>query len=320
MRPKLKINDIVLYWCNELPTSFTGRLLPGGKVYTATGNFGSFCVQFFHGKGYVFSYGVVNLTSALNITIEPVKKGMLIVSQLIGKNIVLYINSQKKKLQAMHCFMDADIPEINIHFALPGAYEFFTIWYDPQLYKDVLHFFPNAVSIDEQDIKVMNNSVSMMSNTSRELIERVIRCLYPAEMRPPYYKVQSGEILFQFLVDITRYEPEQAPYRESEARSIHAIALLITNDITIHYTIPELAKKAAMNEQRFKTVFKMIYGMGPFEYLREKRLERAIEMLDKGEMVKYAAIESGWRPQDLTNAYKARYGITPTQKNNGKRS
>lgn len=320
MRPKLKITNSVLYWRNELPNNFTGRRLPGGKVYTATGSFGSLCVQSFHGNGYVFSYGVFNLNSALNVTIEAVKRGLLIICELIGKGIIFQINKQKKELQEMHCFMHAGIPEVKIHFTSPGVYELFTIWYDPKLYKDVLHFFPNIVSTDEHRTEVSNNSISMMSNTSRELIEKVIRCLYPANMRPPYYKVQSGEILFQFLADINRYEPEQAPYKETEAGQIHTIARLITEDITTHYTIPELAKKAGMNDQRFKTVFKMIYGMGPYEYLREKRLEKAIEMLDRGEMVKYAAIENGWRPQDLTNAYKARYGITPTQRNKDKRS
>src|SRR5260221_11797422 len=86
---------------------------------------------------------------------------------------------------------------------------------------------------------------------------------------------------------------------------------IINSDITKHNHIPELSKKVLLNEFRFKSVFKKIFGMGPYEYLIRQRMKKAKELLQAGYSVKKIAAKTGYRLRNLITAFRQYYNYTP---------
>lgn len=79
--------------------------------------------------------------------------------------------------------------------------------------------------------------------------------------------------------------------------------------------IEELAQKTNLSISSFKREFKKLYDDSPANYIKNKRLERASELLlASDERITDIAFDCGFN--DLTNFTKSfhlRYGVTPTQ-------
>lgn len=316
MTPKLHIvfHGSTL-WKNELPVDFAGSRLPGGRVFTATADIGSICIQLYNGRNFSFGYTVINSKQPFTVQIRSYNGGLWLVCALLGDGVFMNKGGNLQLPQGQWALFRG-IPEVNINFKEDAYYQLFSVWFSSEFYKELLSYFP---MLDKELLNMhAGNLVSdgniNMDHAIRELIAQVLRCKYPPQWRPPFYRYRAEDILFKYLVDKSVLDPHNAAYTKAEQDKIYVAEQIITEDISAHFIIPELAKKVGMNEYRFKAVFKMIFGMGAYEYLRERRLQKAIELLDRGEPVKYAAIETGWRPEDLINAYKARFGITPGSK------
>lgn len=53
-----------------------------------------------------------------------------------------------------------------------------------------------------------------------------------------------------------------------------------------HFPISQLAAMVNLPEKKLKAVFKFVYGMGLYAYLRQVRMDRAREMLLEGKPIK----------------------------------
>ncbi len=316
MTPNVQsITHAPLVWRGELPRDFPGVRLPGGKVYSAMGSFGSICIQLYQAADFVFSYGVLSIKEHFILKNSFHTKGLYLQIILIG-DIVLETGDTKRKLREGQWQVTKDIPGTRAIFEKEKFITLFTVRFRGDFYADILGYFPkiSGLLVELPAGGVLADAPQYIEHAVREQVEKILRCPYPKEWLPPYFRSRAGDLLFKYMVDASAYNPVSAPYTQEEKEKVYYAEHLITKDISAHYLIPELAKITGMNEYRFKTVFKMIFGKGSFEYLREKRLENAIELLDRGESVKYAAMETGWRPEDLINAYKARFDTTPGNK------
>jgi transcriptional regulator GlxA family with amidase domain len=76
-------------------------------------------------------------------------------------------------------------------------------------------------------------------------------------------------------------------------RVLHA-ASIIENNLKYHYRIPELAEKLLINKNKLKEDFKTAFGMGPYAWLLQKRLEKARELLLANAKLRTIAISIGF--------------------------
>lgn len=73
-----------------------------------------------------------------------------------------------------------------------------------------------------------------------------------------------------------------------------------------------LAEIADCTSYHIIRLFKETVGMSPHAYIIQLRLERARELIDKGETITDAALNAGFSDQShLTRRFKKRFGITP---------
>lgn len=87
---------------------------------------------------------------------------------------------------------------------------------------------------------------------------------------------------------------------------------LIEADIRHHYTIHELARRLNIGEKRLKIAFKRYHQKGIFEYLQNRRMELAKNMLTTGATSKEIAHQLGYKNAgSFSRAYKKHTGHSP---------
>jgi AraC-like DNA-binding protein len=100
---------------------------------------------------------------------------------------------------------------------------------------------------------------------------------------------------------------------QNDIKSLYAARKLMLDDISLHYTIEEIARHSGLSPTKLKKGFKMIFGAGLFEYLETARFEKAKEMMaDRNKSLKQISKEAGFKHQNnFSKAFKKRYGMTP---------
>jgi AraC-like DNA-binding protein len=89
----------------------------------------------------------------------------------------------------------------------------------------------------------------------------------------------------------------------------------MTRDLETPPGLPELARQVGMCQSRLCRCFKEVYGMTPFDYLRNKRIEKAEQLLRRGELnVTQVALSVGYASiSHFTKAFKQQTGMLPSQ-------
>jgi DNA-binding response OmpR family regulator len=123
------------------------------------------------------------------------------------------------------------------------------------------------------------------------------------------YRDQFGDINETGTVDLDRHDlPRQEVARLFEARQ------LLIRRLADPPLLQELAAAVGTNQPKLSKGFRTLFGTTVFGYIRELRMLRARELLQRTCMpIKTIATEIGFRSTgDLTRAIKEHYGMTPT--------
>jgi AraC-like DNA-binding protein len=100
---------------------------------------------------------------------------------------------------------------------------------------------------------------------------------------------------------------------QSDARMDHVRDLLVDR-VADNLRLDELADVAQLSRFHLIRLFRQRYGVTPFAYQRNLRVERARDALRHGESLAHAAAELGFADQShLGRAFRAVMGATPGQ-------
>jgi len=91
---------------------------------------------------------------------------------------------------------------------------------------------------------------------------------------------------------------------------------LIEKNSSLHHSIDSIAQQVGMSATRLKAGFKQHYGSGLYTYLRQQRMQLALELLaDRNKTIKAIAKTTGFRhTSNFTHAFKKAFGVTPGEK------
>ena len=86
-------------------------------------------------------------------------------------------------------------------------------------------------------------------------------------------------------------------------------------DLSVHIDGLELSKIALMSPARFQLAFRKYYGVPPYEYLKELRLNKALLLLKNPEYkISTIAEKVGYtHTGHFAKIFKSTYGITPSK-------
>ncbi|NCU05386.1 MAG: helix-turn-helix transcriptional regulator [Chitinophagaceae bacterium] len=303
-----------LKWTSELPEDFPGVRLPGGTVFSCSSDFGTICIQEYHTDEFRIRYSFIDVQEYFKYESKGIAKGLDSLMLLKGSLLQEFYSGQKLELyENQWRLLKAPLDLIT---STPGVKQYvqkFAIWFSEYFVEKLLAIFPIVASHfrDKNNHIQFPNTPGWNDPETLLFIQNILRCPYEGEWRRDYFDSRVKDLLFKFFVKISNQEEDFKDYNQEDILNVNRAAAIILKDIRKHFLIPDLAKKAAMNEYKFKRLFKKIYGLGPYDFLRQERLKKAIELLQEGKSVKYAAIETGWRPADLVFAYREKFGTTP---------
>jgi AraC-like DNA-binding protein len=100
---------------------------------------------------------------------------------------------------------------------------------------------------------------------------------------------------------------------DSEAKRL--VTSIIEDNLQDTLTVPELAKRVGMSRTSFARKFQISFHATPHQYIRERRLQRALEMLKSTEASLTAiALESGFGSHaHFSTTFRAVMGMTPNE-------
>lgn len=310
-----------LNWTDQLPEDFPGVRLPGGTVFTSSTDFATICIQEYLTTEYRIRYSYIHAKEHFQYQVNGVTEGLD--SLLLLKGNMLHEFSPNKKIEMYEnqwWLLKSPFQVITNTPGLKTVVQKFSIWFSEAFVQNLISIFPvveEYISQDDTGIQ-FPNTPGWSDPETLHFIQSILKCPYEGEWRRDYFDSRVKDLLFKFFVKISDQQTEVFHVSREDIQHVISVAGKIRSDIKKHFRIPDLAKMACMNEYKFKKLFKQIYGLGPYDYLRQERLKRAIELLDEGRMVKYAAIETGWRSADLVVAYREKYGTTPSKKGRSK--
>ena len=127
-------------------------------------------------------------------------------------------------------------------------------------------------------------------------------------------KLRAMELL---LLEINNYEDYQSRkkkyYTQTTIDQIETMRCFIEKNAAEHFTIEDLAIKFKMSKTKLKGCFKQVYGVGPYTYLKNYRLERASQLLAKSNysILEVANMVGYSSPSKFGVAFKERFLVNP---------
>ncbi|MGD9160298.1 MAG: AraC family transcriptional regulator [Desulfobacteraceae bacterium] len=102
---------------------------------------------------------------------------------------------------------------------------------------------------------------------------------------------------------------------ENDHKAVKKAMLILENNLESPPGLSDLANMVGMSPSKLKKIFPKAVGMPPYEYLRKKRMEKAMYLLNSGRMnVTEVALEVGYSSfSHFTKVFFRNYKITPSQ-------
>jgi AraC-like DNA-binding protein len=122
-------------------------------------------------------------------------------------------------------------------------------------------------------------------------------------------------MLVELATHLRNGTPAAVPHARSHRDLAHEARHLLDHPINDTLSAVELASQLAVSQSTLRRAFKAEFGLSMLEYVRERRLETARQLLRDGRwQVAQVAWQVGYQdPTNFAHAYKARYGHSPSQ-------
>lgn len=300
-----------LHWEDKWPPGFKGIGFPGTSKACARGSFGLACIQEFKTEAWSMRLNIFQLTEKFIARLETNSRG-LFSSQLLKGLSSQHIDThpayslRKNKVALFY----GKAPLVTTEY-LPPLHISFDCFMREDFLMKTISLFP-GIEETIRNREEWSPVVTWANMESLDILQSMIRCQHPASMHHHYFEARINDLLLNYLLASTKQQPISPPLSAYEEASIQTIRDFISDNLTQHYNIAALARKAGMNEQRFKQLFKQMSGMGPYEFLLRKRMRLARQMLLRGRSAKEVARHFGYRPSNFTNVFRQFFGYGPS--------
>ncbi|MDR3513605.1 MAG: AraC family transcriptional regulator [Caulobacteraceae bacterium] len=157
-----------------------------------------------------------------------------------------------------------------------------------------------------------------LANATGDALRRPLR----SGLRSAFVEAKAQELVIlaldEMLTEQAR-EPQSLRLTPRDERALHEACLILSNRLADPPTLQKLGLMVGVNRNKLHYGFKHLFGMGISDFLRARRLEEARRLLtETDEPLSEVAARTGFRHQcNLSTAFKARYGVTPSAMRSG---
>lgn len=278
---------------------FRGTRLPGAELVQADEAGYVFSIHDYAQKLFRFSLRSVNCHTAQTFTTRENSKYVRLETVLTGELSIREPGGRESKLLAGQ-FRVTDAKAYQTFFEAEHGCQYFVAFISPELLAQT----PVGETI------VPAGPLTMLPQM-REIVYRILDNPFEEKFRDGFYDHSIRELLFYHVSAPPFTLPgELTP---AELAAVYAADQIIAANLNIHYSIHDLAKMTRTNVHVLKTGFARLFGMGTFERLLYRKMERAkylLETTDK--QVQEIAYMAGYEtPTGFINAFKKRFKMSP---------
>ena len=158
---------------------------------------------------------------------------------------------------------------------------------------------------------------NIITPSMQTALHQILSCPYHGLTRQLFLESKAMELmaykLAQFESDSVK--TKRAPVLKSnDLERIHYARDLLIKNIENPPDLVQLARSVGLSRSKLHYDFRVVYGTTPFDYLRNRRLEKAKISLDKGNMdVTEVAYSVGYSsPSHFTKVFKQYFGMPPS--------
>ncbi len=154
-----------------------------------------------------------------------------------------------------------------------------------------------------------------MNRALYSVLDDLMTCRLEGAMRRLYLESKGLELVallaHQFSVG---EQTEAAELSPDEVARLHRARELLLDGLEAPPNLAQLARQSGLNERKLKMGFKALFGTPVFQYLRRTRMERAHELLSRGQhSVTEVALAVGYaNPSKFAAAFRREYGLSPS--------
>lgn len=159
----------------------------------------------------------------------------------------------------------------------------------------------------------------ILTPAMRMAFHQMFNCPYVGTIRDLFLEGKVMELVAHKLEQLRSGHASGArkssSLRSPDIERIRYAAAVLANNLEQPPDMTALAHGVGMGRSKFYQCFRSVYGLSPFEYLREQRLETAKHLLLEGAMnVTEAALSVGYGHLSyFAKAFKAKYGLAPKE-------
>lgn len=182
--------------------------------------------------------------------------------------------------------------------------------------------FPVSSSDNKDSFhKLIHPSSSFIGNDSIYLGGETLRSLrdltdnrYLGRIRSVWMQGKMLELISSHKQQLEERNSQDLGISKSEAKKIKDAEKIISCNYLDPPSLDGLARATNLNTFKLKKGFKLIYGKPVFSYLRDKRLNKAHRLLEKGEKnITQAAYSVGYSSiGSFSNAFMDHFGYRPS--------
>ena len=155
-----------------------------------------------------------------------------------------------------------------------------------------------------------------LSSPAGPRCEHVFRELYESMdyIKPCFSRLKVLELLM-LLSDIPRMDREKMYCSVRQVELIHHLRDHLVMEREHYVSLAQLAAEHDISVSHMQKLFKQIYGVPVYRYIKEYRLEQAaVELVQTSKLVTQIAQENGYdNASKFSESFKKRYGMTPSQ-------
>ncbi|HEY2721860.1 MAG TPA: AraC family transcriptional regulator [Chitinophagaceae bacterium] len=299
-----------------LPPDYARPVLRGSVAITAKSNFTNIVVQELTGDEYSIRFIIGKFLKRVTANGHIQNRGLY--SYFMLKNgLRKEIDSIGKiHLRQDHyvCFF-TEPTECKIKFEKNIEYSAIDIFYSPKLLQELLPFFPELKTVlDATSGIVIRDKTCWSLPAMKEITNQLLNCPYDESTIQFYFDLKVRELLFQILENAYKRTATEQFFTPWEIGKIHQARTILEDHISKKPpSIKSLSKQVALNVYKLKTGFRQYFSTGIFEWLLEKKMQYAKDLIfTTNRPIKEICKMVGYPlSTNFITAFRRQFGVTP---------
>lgn len=201
----------------------------------------------------------------------------------------------------------------------PGPVLRFTVCLSPDLLSRIAGKHPEQLPpILRGDPRAPYRVADKITPSMRAVLGQITNCAYQGITRQLFMEGKVLELIAHKIAQLdirNKNLPPKKKLTASEIERVRHAASLLTFDLEHPPTVSELSGIIGMCRSRLFACFQEVFGITPFGYLHQKRMEKAGHLLRSGDInVTQAAYGVGYSSlSHFTKAFKKYFGMPPSK-------